>query len=281
MHRTFNVPQLSRGRPYQGLVDGLAEFWEVEVPRIGEADAHGWAAWETSGRKNHSPLRIPLAGNDVIDLDPYRQWAAKESQADQTCLLPARSSDEADDADPYSTVLFSDIQPLLFEIQSFRGKCAFRLAWLSVLGLHIPGFSDSLSANELNWDDRWNYSHLTRSSYLEALFPGEMMRTQLTTEAVAGVIVGREKEHMSGFGPVRCWGFGVVGPLDSGVEGEGLGGDGNGRTGIWGKDDVSGLDEVLVRRVFAQLRLGADDFEWDVLALAFEAVLSAKRYDLC
>jgi NRDE-2, necessary for RNA interference len=258
-------------------VDGLAEFWEAEVPRVGEADALGWAAWEASGRKDYTPRCIPLvAENDVTDLDPYRQWAAKESQADRTGLLPTRSSDEGEDVDPYSTILFSDIQPLLSELRSFRGKYAFRLAWLSVLGLHIPGFSDSLSANELNWDDRWNYSHLTRSSYLAALFPGEMMRKQLSTEAVAGVIVGREKEHISGFGPVRCWGSEVFGPLD-GVEVEGLG-DRDGRTGIWGKDDVSGLDEELVRRVFAQLRQETNDFEWDVLSLAFEAALSAKRY---
>lgn len=273
---TFNVPQSSHGLPHRALVDGLAEFWEAEVPRVGEADAHGWQAWATSGRKNLSPRRVPVtAENDVTDLDPYRQWAAKELQADRTCLLPARSSDEAEDADPYSTILFSDIQPLLFEIRSLHGKRAYRLAWLSVLGLHIPGFSESLSTSDLDWDDRWSYGHLTRSSCLEALFPGEMMRQQLSTEAVAGVIVGREKEYVSGFGPVRCWGFGVFGPLDNGVEVEGLG-DRNGRGGIWGKDDVSGLDEGLIRRVFAQLRLGIDDFEWDTLALAFEAALSVK-----
>jgi hypothetical protein len=105
-----------------------------------------------------------------------------------------------------------------------------------------------------------------------------MTREKLSTEAVAGVIVGREREHMSGIGPVRSWGPGVFGPLDAGVQVEGPGGR-SGKAGIWGKDDVNGLDEEFVRRVFAQLRLRTDDFEWDVLALAFEAALSAKRYD--
>lgn len=247
------------------------------MPRVGEVDAAGWAAWETSDRKDHSHrhmLSVPKEG--VTDLDPYRQWAAHESRGNHTCSLPTRSSDESQDADPYSMIMFSDIQPLLFKLQSIRGKRIFRLAWLSVLGLHIPGFSNSLS-DEHNWDDRWSYSHLARTSYLEALFPGETMRQQLPTEAVAGVIVGREKDYVSGFGPVRCWGFGVFGPLDSAVEVKGLGGK-NGVTGIWGKDDVNEVDEGLVRRIFAQLRMEADDTEWDVLALAFEAALSIKRY---
>ena len=221
-----------------------------------------------------------MAESDLTDLDPYRQWAARESQADRTCLLPTCSSAEGEDADPYATILFSDVQPLLFELRSFQGKCAFRLAFLSVLGLHIPGFSDSLSANQLSWDDRWSYGHLAHSSYLEALFPGETMRKQLPTEAIAGVVVGREKEHMSGFGPVQCWGYGVFGPLDSGINAEGPDG-GDCRTGIWRKHDVRGLDEALVRRVFSQLRVGTDDFEWDLLALAFEAALSTKRYCTC
>jgi hypothetical protein len=215
----------------------------------------------------------------VTDLDPYRQWAANEAVADRTCLLPTVPSDEAEDADPYSIILFSDIQPLLFELRSVRGRCAFRLAWLSVLGLYVPGFSDSLSAAQVNWDDRWNRGHLTRSSYLEALFPSEMTREKLSAEAVAGVIVGREREYMSGIGPVRSWGPGVFGPLDVGVQVEGSGGR-SGRAGSWGGDDMSGLDEVFLRRVFAQLRLRTDDFEWDALVLAFEAALSEKRYDL-
>jgi len=279
VHRTFNTPPLSRGLPHQALLDCLAEFWDAGVPHVGEADAQGWAAWEISGRKDYSPQHIPMVAENVVtDLDPYRQWAAKESQADRTCLLSTRPLDETEDADPYSTVLFSDIQPLLFELRSFRGKCAFRLAWLSVLGLHIPGFSDTLSQNE-NWDDRWSCGHLTRSTYLDALLPGDAMCKRLPTEAVAGVIVGREKEHMNGFGPVRCWGFEVFGPLHNGAEGERLGGR-KGMAGIWGKDDVSGLDEGLVKRVFAQLRLGIDDSAWDILALAFEAAISVKRYGM-
>lgn len=50
------------------------------------------------------------------------------------------------------------------------------------------------------------------------------------------------------------------------------------KAGIWGKEDVEDIDEEFVRRVFNRLRLGFDDWEWDVFALAFEAALNIKRY---
>ncbi len=38
-----------------------------------------------------------------------------------------------------------------------------------------------------------------------------------------------------------------------------------------------GLDQEFTRRVLSQLRLGAEDYEWDLIALAFEAASSVKR----
>jgi hypothetical protein len=40
---------------------------------------------------------------------------------------------------------------------------------------------------------------------------------------------------------------------------------------------LCGVDEAFVRRVFEQLRWGAEDVEWDCYALAFEAALSVKK----
>ncbi|RDB29182.1 Protein NRDE2 [Hypsizygus marmoreus] len=270
----FEVPQALYGLPHDTQLDHLEEFWESEVPRVGEEEARGWAAWVSAGRKPPSSRSIVISStNDEVDLDPYRHWSAQERNADHTNVFPSRSSDDSDD--PYSMILFSDIRPLLLNLQSPRAKDAFRLAWLSVLGLNIPGFSASLSTNELNWDDRWNQDYLTRPSYLDALFPAaDSTQNRLTTEAVSGVIVGREREYVSGFGPVRSWGYGVLGPLD------GLGseksGKRKGRAWLWGEVDVDGLDGGFVRRLFVQLRLGAEDEEWDILSLAFEAAINVK-----
>ncbi|KAF8078751.1 NRDE-2, necessary for RNA interference-domain-containing protein [Lyophyllum atratum] len=269
----FEVPQALYGLPHEMQLDHLEEFWESEVPRVGEDGSRGWAAWVSSGRKGIGAHPSNLVAKDVAELDPYRQWAAQELQMDYAHFLPSRSSDDTDD--PYSTILFSDIRPLLVRLESPAAKNAFRLAWLSFLGLHIPGFSASLSgSSEINWDDRWNLAYVTRRPYLDALFPSDATHNRLTTEAFAGVIVGREKEYASGFGPVKCWGYGVFGPLDwLGVEKPERG---KAQVGIWRRADVEGLNVGFITRIFAQLRLGAEDWKWDNLTLAFEAALNVK-----
>ncbi|KAF5385316.1 hypothetical protein D9615_001411 [Tricholomella constricta] len=266
----FGMPQALHGLSYETQLERLEEFWESEVPRVGEDGSRGWAAWVLSDRKERSHRSKTPVAKDLIELDPYRQWAARETQMDEVHFLPSRSSDDTDD--PYCTILFADIRPLLIHPESSLAKNAFRRAWISFLGLHIPGFSASLSSSmEINWDDRWNQGHLKRLSYLDALFPRDAIQNRLTTEAYAGAIVGREKIYASGFGPVKCWGYGVLGPLDGlGLE------KGRAKAKMWEKEDVEGLDEGFVRRVFTQLRLGRDDTEWDVLALAFEAALDVK-----
>lgn len=146
----------------------------------------------------------------------------------------------------------------------------------------VPGFSGSLSDPEGEepddcWDDRWSFTHLCKLSYLNALFPEAPDVQTAKTDAIAGALVGREKEYASGFGPVKNWNYGVFEPLQTVI----------GRvneTGkrkekqytMWQKEDIEGIHEDFVRRLFVQLRLGGDDTEWDVLALAFEAALSAK-----
>jgi hypothetical protein len=80
-------------------------------------------------------------------------------------------------------------------------------------------------------------------------------------------MIGREKEYASGFGPVRSWAYGVLGALES------IGGE---SVGLWRKEDLEDESLAFIRRVFEQLRMGHDDFEWDTLALAFEAAVGTK-----
>ena len=275
--RTFETPGAFYGLPHDVHVSQLEEFWESEAPRIGEEGAEGWAAWVSSGHKQANPgfPAIPPA-TSITDLDPYRQWAAREQHADQFQTLPCRSFEGTHD--PYSSTLFSDVQALLIPLRSSSAKAAFRKTWLSVLGLHIPGFSASLSeASEVNWDDRWSAGHLTKPSYLSALFPRETLKKRLPTEAAGGVIVGREKEYASGFGPLRSWGHDVLNSLDLGVRSEKLGIEKN-TVVFWGVEDAEGVEIPFVRRMFSQLRLGDVDTEWDVLTLAFEALVNVKKY---
>ncbi|KAG6878633.1 hypothetical protein C0993_001156 [Termitomyces sp. T159_Od127] len=265
----FKIPQALHGIPYETQLEHLENFWESEAPRIGEVGSHGWAAWVSGHRENFSSKKQDMT--QIIDLDPYRQWAARESRMDELAYLPSRSSDYTHD--PYSTVLFSDIRPLLMPLTSVAAKNAFRQAWLAFVGLHIPGFSLTLStSNSINWDDRWNLGHLTRRPFIDALFPSETTQVRVTSESFAGVTVGREKQYADPRGPMKCWGYGVLGPLDA-IR---LSQTGKMKAAMWGSEDVQGLDHDFIKRLLAQLRLGTDDAEWDNLTLAFEAAINVR-----
>ncbi|KAH7928477.1 DUF1740-domain-containing protein [Leucogyrophana mollusca] len=266
---TFEVPQSLFGLPLGTQLESLEEFWESEVPRAGESGAKGWASWLASGRPENNV--VPADGTARIDIDkgprdPYGRWYSAETHADRSLHIPARSTDQTNDADPYVTVLFSDFRPLLLSLSTQRAKHAFRLIWLSLLGLHVPGFSETLSQD--SWDDRWSYTHLLSPQQLSAIFPSNDPIKRLTADAQAGVLIGREKEYSSAFGPIKGWQCGVLGALEW---------VGKEKWRMWTAQDVHGVDEEFIRGVFRQLRCGTEDYEWDVYALAFEAALNVKN----
>ena len=259
--------------PFESQLESLEKFWDDEVARVGEQDAVGWAAWSESISTQPSTFQpsshvAAQPSSDSRDFsDPYIHWSLQEAIADRMMNMPARSGQEVEDSDLFGTILFDDIRSLLFPMRSAPGRDALRRAWLSLLGLHIPGFAESLSADRhANADDRWCCTYLTSPHNLSSLFPCEAKEHRIMTDAYAGIVIGREREYESGFGPVHNWGYGVMGPLE-GVDG---------RSCLWKRRAVQDLDETLLRRIFAQLRQGEGDPEWDVLCLAFEAASSVK-----
>ncbi|KAF5627360.1 uncharacterized protein FTJAE_9237 [Fusarium tjaetaba] len=95
--------------------ESLRDFWESEVPRIGEADAQGWAKFIADGGIGDAPEPLQdIKGHEYQSRDDYKRWAILESsQADQA-RIPARTMDEGTEDDPFRVVMFSDIEPLLF-----------------------------------------------------------------------------------------------------------------------------------------------------------------------
>lgn len=256
--------------PFQAQLDEFDEFWESEVPRIGEDGSKGWKSWYSSKSDQSLPDVQPFPPVPP-DLDPYREWAKREGLFDSKALFPSRS--DAEISDPYSTVLFSDIRSVMLDIQSSHAKEDFRLAWLSFLGLHLPGFCLA-SLPDLDWDDRWNMEFLTRPPLLNSIFSSDKSQNKLLTDSVAGVVIGREREYSSPFGPIRSWGRGVVDALDLASAEPGR----IQRRGLWSSKDLASIDENVVRRIFMSLRLGQKDSEWDSLMLAFELAVNPKKY---
>lgn len=246
----------------------MEEYWDSEVPRLGEPEASGWAVWDAYRHEQAPrPTKAAEAAHDYPD--PYSKWAAAEGFADRTRSMPLRSTDEDQDVDPYEVVLFSDIRSLLLCLRSSRSKDVFRRIWLAFLGLHVPGFVRSLSEHpEDNSDDRWAYSHLATEPYLASLFPPTTSARRIAADAHAGVLIGREREFGGGFGPVKNWGYDVIGPLET---------QGPAKWTMWSAQDVQGVNLSLVREIFRHCKLEQDDSDWDVLDLALEAAVDVKR----
>ncbi|KAG2150143.1 NRDE-2, necessary for RNA interference-domain-containing protein [Suillus cothurnatus] len=265
---TFEVPQSLYGLPLESQVESLEEFWESEVPRAGEPGAKGWGDWISCGRPDisGSPLKaVPQMDVDIQSKDPYVQWHYDELRADRTSRAPARSVDAMNESDPYATVLLSDIKALLLPLHTEGAKNAFRLIWLSVLGLHIPGLAETLSRG--SWDDRWSYTYLCSLSRLDSIFPATAGQRQMMADSHAGTLIGRERDFSSAFGPIKEWSRNALGPLEW---------VGQEKWRMWTAIDLQGIEQDFVRAVFKQLRCGSDDYEWDIYALSFEAALNIK-----
>lgn len=264
----FNRPPSIDTVTFDEQLDQLEEFWDSEVPRAGEASAMGWKAWVSSGRPEaHSSLgRAPATKSS--SLDPYIRWALDEQAFGHS--LPTRGIDENSDEDPYSTVLFSDIRPFLIDLRAPRAKESFRLIWLSFLGIPIPGLASSIhDINIPNMDDKWSATHFASTNFLSSIFPSDADARALTADAQAGVLLGREREYSSIFGPVKNWGFDALTPL------EGIGSD---KYSMIARQDLAGADTAVIRQVFQQCRITAVDPAWDALCLAFEGALDLKGY---
>ena len=107
----------------------FGEFWDSEVPRIGEVDAAGWAAFDSEGTEtlasNNDIQPVPL---DATHL--FESWAKQEHLQALQSRLPARTTDDVEGNDPRRVILFSDIQDILVNVESSSARCLLIQAFL-------------------------------------------------------------------------------------------------------------------------------------------------------
>ncbi|KHN99678.1 uncharacterized protein MAM_02531 [Metarhizium album ARSEF 1941] len=139
-------------------MDAFRDFWESEVPRLGEVDAKGWKHYMATGGRVDVPE--PHRDNPVANTstrDAYKAWAHSEVCHAQKAKLPARTLDDGTEDDPFRVVMISDIEPLLFTVpdellRSGPGKLLID-ALLIFCGL--PPFFRSVPLAELAFDDQF------------------------------------------------------------------------------------------------------------------------------
>ena len=127
------------------------EFWDSEVPRIGENDAEGWAtdfhkqgdATEPKIRETHPTGIVP---------NPWQSWLLTERRHGLLARKPARTIDDVEESDPYRVILFSDIQPFLIDCPSQMGQATILDAFLAFCYLPMLETKGSATKSKL-WRD--------------------------------------------------------------------------------------------------------------------------------
>lgn len=116
---TFARPRDASDLEPEDLMSSFGDFWESEVPRIGEDGAKGWmhfAEAEEMADLPESRTDPPSAPSGTRDI--YKAWAALETHRGANARLPARTLDEGTEDDPFRVVMFSDLKPLIFYLPS-------------------------------------------------------------------------------------------------------------------------------------------------------------------
>ncbi|KAK6539997.1 hypothetical protein TWF694_008830 [Orbilia ellipsospora] len=127
---------------HEQMLDSFGAFWDSEVLRIGETKAKGWAAYSDEDIGDFAdPKDLPddYAPGDQLDLaDPdfFGAWLDKEKVL--MGKLPARTTDEIEEDDPFRVILFTDVRPFLWKFQSPVAKSNVGDAFIAFAGMVVP-----------------------------------------------------------------------------------------------------------------------------------------------
>jgi len=117
--------------PAADRIAAFEEFWEAEAPRIGHADAKGWAAWADGGGAAAPATARVTAAEEAEDAEEADEggtdaarracwaWARREERLSRAGALPVASADEeAVEADPERVVIVDDVRRCLVVLRS-------------------------------------------------------------------------------------------------------------------------------------------------------------------
>ena len=105
----------------EATVSMFEQFWDSEVPRIGEEGAGGWASFFQRQGRPPQPRSEPADGLNHSK-DYWKLWLASERRQNLLSRTPARTIDDIEVNDPYRIILFSDIRPFLIDPPSPAGQ---------------------------------------------------------------------------------------------------------------------------------------------------------------
>ena len=260
-------------------LDDLEAFWDSEAPRFGEKGAKGWRNTEEGLDPPKGATAVETPAPASTDSDPFTRWHAEEERATGRRQYPTRTMEDmsVEDDDPYSTILFADIRPLLFFVSAPDARSQLLYSFLFYLGLPLtpPDTSTSTplaSDTFLHSDDFASRRHASKRA---AFWPSEssdsFLRSLIPFDSIAG-------EAME---PVRA--AGVKDPFQPPFRKFPTSPDllyqavprwfyllpqGN---------ESSTLDVGLIRQSLAQIRTFSKDIFFTLAYFSFEASIDARR----
>lgn len=94
------------------FLSSFRDFWESEVPRIGEEGAKGWSTYAAKGG-DPPPSKQDKGGQSIDENNVFESWSTCEHERALSSRWPARTIDDVEEDDPYRVILFSDVQDFL------------------------------------------------------------------------------------------------------------------------------------------------------------------------
>lgn len=184
------------------------DFWDSEVPRIGEPGSQGWRSTHESEVSVEPPPIRPRDLDTGKDGDPYARWYRAERRAEQALNLPGRARDlDPPGDDPFHMIMFDDVAPFLFPVQTPLARLQLIYAFLTFLGLPFappgaPTSSPSASDPHLRWPLAANDG--TRVAF----WPPRPTTKRIVWQTVGGTPMDAEQPRTlrSPFGcPAKSW----------------------------------------------------------------------------
>ena len=143
----FKPPNLSG---IEAELEALENFWESDVPRIGEEGAPAWDRFK-GGDDGHVRNSIPLSTGSIDPKQPFASFSGLESEHLGTLLLPAATDDDSGTNDPFRFVMFSDLREVLECLLGHLPKSQLINGFLCFIGLPLLQGDDGSNAPEVSW----------------------------------------------------------------------------------------------------------------------------------
>jgi len=143
LFRPLNPPPTDE-KSRDSELERFEEFWDSECPRFGEAGAKGWKAFDPDDIVE-VPATVDIEAGTSID-----EWVEREERSKMD--MPARTTDETSQDDPYRVILFKDIRPFLYVFTTDVIR-QVPYTFLSFCGINIP--SPEMSSNDSILTDPW------------------------------------------------------------------------------------------------------------------------------